>query len=156
MTVEDELRAFALELDTQDNAGTAHPYFLVQVKKRVYGIDLEYTDTAVWVDADGEADEKTAQLLEEEFDAGKDSDGWTRTGYVDTWVTVQAFLTRKGAEVYIEANGHRHRGEKRVYVESAYRNAEMIWLRKLPFRVLALLDCMRDLEEVRKEGRHDD
>lgn len=45
-------------------------------------------------------------------------------GYI--WIPVQFFLTRQGAEEYIRANKHNHKGELRIYVNRfSDRNFEM-------------------------------
>lgn len=128
----DELRVIARELETQDNDCTDEPYFFVQEKRRDYGYDPDYSDHVVWLDCDSEevgADE--AEVLGRRYEDGEEVDGdWTRTGYVDRWETVQACLTRRGAEAYIKANGHNH-GPLRIYTQSAYRNEEIQLLRRL-------------------------
>lgn len=69
-----------------------------------------------------------------EKDEGKSSSsidlsdlGLTKTAYQDSWETVQMFFTEVGAEEYLRVNGHNLRGGKeppRIYVDSAFRNAE--------------------------------
>lgn len=46
---------------------------------------------------------------------------------------MQPFFTRAGAEHYLEINGHNLRGPEplRIFVESAYRNAEWQAIRAL-------------------------
>lgn len=66
------------------------------------------------------------------FDLSDDL-GLTRTAYQDSWENVQPFFTRKGAEEYLRINGHNLEGKEkpRIYVESAYRNAEWIAIRQM-------------------------
>lgn len=150
----DELSALAYEIETQDDAGTAHPYMLVQERVRFYGYDPDYSDYIAWINSDGEADADEAEALDIKHGEGAVQEDWTRVGYVDRWVTVQACLTRRGAAAYLAANGHNHRGPTRVYVESAHRNAEMQRLRAMPGEVLALLAesaTERELRAMRRE-----
>ena len=52
-----------------------------------------------------------------------DHPAWRAVGYQDHWVNVQPFFTRPGAEAYLWINGHNLK-DPRIYVESAFRNAE--------------------------------
>jgi len=67
------------------------------------------------------------ELFEEWCD---DNENYTKTAYQDFWENVQPFFTRKGAEGYIEINGHNLK-DPRIYVESAFRNSEWQALRQL-------------------------
>lgn len=170
------------DIHNQDNAITAEPIFMVQEKKRIYGIDTDYdhTGTEFTDPNDPEADaslqaraeaydaaltageleplivepysqwrEKhahmTLTLTQDEWDARYKrfvaqekkehfldfcSEHYTEVGYRDIWVNVQPFFTRVGAEAYLEINGHNLK-EPRIYVESAFRNAEWQAMRKL-------------------------
>lgn len=106
---------------TQDNLGTAHPLFCVQVKRREYGYDPEYSEETVWIDPCNDY---------REVPEAEASDDCIETGYKDVWETVMAAFTRVGAQEYIDANGHNHRGKLRIYVESFYRCQEMIAIRQ--------------------------
>ncbi len=112
------------EIRMQDNAATSHPMFLVQERYRVYGVDIDYGGTSVWIDLEGEeADENESDrlsllALDDEID-----DEWTLTGYIDRWEFVTACFTRKACEEFIEANRH-NLTDPRVYVASAHRNEE--------------------------------
>jgi hypothetical protein len=114
-------------LRTQDNRCTKLPIFVVERKRRTYGLDPDYAeDSIVWLRCD-EAIEATAEErkpLDEAYDLGNDiPDGWIRTAYVDTWEFVMPFFTEAAADRYIRENSHRL-GEARVVVESGYRNPE--------------------------------
>jgi len=123
---------------TQDNAITDQPIFMVQEKKRVYGVDGSYTDRFVWVSSDPyqevvEADEKTADKLElAHWDGvGKNpTAGWDRVGYIDIWINVQPFFTRWAAQEFIDGYGYNF-NEPRIFVESGYRNWEWEEARRL-------------------------
>lgn len=66
------------------------------------------------------------------FDLGDDL--WlTKTAYRDSWENAQSFFTRQGAEDYLRINGHNLQGHEppRIYVDSAFRNAEWQAVRAL-------------------------
>lgn len=119
-------------LKTQNNRFTAHPIFMVQEERTIYGIGAEYDPQIVWLYEDGcvRVDEKLASRLERMYhnlnskyfmdDCPR---GYRRVGYTTQWINVQPFFTERGAEEYIRVNGHNH-GKLRIYVASAYRNAE--------------------------------
>ena len=121
MSIPQHIIEIGQRLLTQDNLCTAQPMFCVQVKRREYGYDPEYSEDTVWLDPYNDYCEFPE----------KDDDGhYIKTGYKDVWETVMVALTRVGAEGYIEANGHNHRGKIRIMVESFYRCREMIELRE--------------------------
>jgi hypothetical protein len=104
------LAAIGENIRTQDNRITAHPVFVVQQKRRVWGVSSDYTDSFAYVDSDGGVHQK----------AGR---GRNRVGYLDHWEFVTACFTEKGCQDYLRINGHNLK-EPRIYVESAHRNAE--------------------------------
>ena len=123
-----EIAAIAEQLRTQDNRATAHPIFLVQQRRRVYGIDPAWGGACVWLHCDGdEAEEDKAAMLDS-IDADDVPDEWKFTGYVDEWDFVTACLTEAGAQSYIDKNRH-NLTDPRVYAASGYRNDEVIALR---------------------------
>lgn len=115
-------------LRAQDNRITADPIFLVQERKRQYGMDTQYDPAIAWIYADDpvEADKATSARLEKKYQKdGKDErEGFRRVGYFETWEYVQPFFTEVAADEYIARMSHRHRGPLRTYVDSAYRNYE--------------------------------
>jgi hypothetical protein len=121
----------AERLKTQDNACTAEPIFVVQQRKRIYGVDPNYTEQIVWLDDESfEADKETAQRLEEGYEeSGDEPSNWRRVGYTDEWEFVTVCLTRKGAENFIKSQAHNLK-EPRIYVDSGHRNPEWKALRK--------------------------
>lgn len=124
---------------TQNNRATAWPVFVVQQRRRLYGFHPDYSDNVVWLNqyCDSiEADAEEAATMEAQYyEDGTEPDGWLRTSYVDIWEHVTTCFTEDGANAYIKANGHNLK-HPRVYVESAYRNAEWQavakWLVELP------------------------
>lgn len=121
---------------TQDGQCTRDPIYLVQKKERLYGFDTNYSagsGDVVWLDDDGEevgAEEHKA--LESAYDEslGEEPDRRTRTGYADRWEFVTCCFTDAAARAFIEANKHRHTGEMRVFVDTLYRNDEMMAVRE--------------------------
>lgn len=129
-------------LRTQDSDCTANPLFVVEKCSILTGIDTDYCDT----------DEDIVYVIEDEmifkghleFDAleahfkahDEVPENYTRTGYSKSWEMVQPFFTREAAEAYINRHGHKHGGELRMSIESAYRNDEiqsvLNWLASLP------------------------
>ncbi len=130
VVVTPELLEIARQLHTQDNRMTSHAQFLVQSRKRVYGMDCEYADEEdiVWLDEDSnEVGSEERNDLEAQFQKALEPhiDCFTRTAFTDHWETVQPFFTETAAQAFIESNKHRHCYEGlRIEVESAYRNPE--------------------------------
>jgi len=124
------LATIAERMVGQDNRATADPIFIVQQRRRVYGMDTDWTGKDIWL-YDGEDFAETEDELERflrENDLGSEEDCLERgdlvkTGYVDTFEFVQPFFSMKAARDYIEPN-RRRLTDPRVYVDSAYRNQE--------------------------------
>lgn len=117
------LAAIGERIRTQDSRITKNPIFVVQQKRRYFGIDD--ADQIAWMDDEwDQVDEARAAELEEAFDLdGKKPTGFTRVGYQDRWEYVMPFFTETGAQRYLEENAHNLK-EPRIYVESGYRNRE--------------------------------
>jgi uncharacterized C2H2 Zn-finger protein len=81
-------------------------------------------------------DDENCHSCDESFDLGEDLYLY-KTAFQDTWENVQPFFTEKGAEEYLRINGHNIRGreEPRIYVESAFRNAEWQAIREMLARL---------------------
>lgn len=132
----DELDTLRTELRTQDNAYTAEPMFVVFQEERIYGVSQDYqTNGYTWVGADDSsvtADDDEAKvldkLLHEDRELSIGGVTFDRVWYriVPRFVTL--CFTRKGAEDYIARNGH-NLTKPYIYVESMYRNEEMLALR---------------------------
>jgi hypothetical protein len=158
-----QLVAMAKEIHAQDNTATREPIFMVQRHRRTYGFDPAYSDNPVYIDEEhhevddfseyhcpnpecdavmtrADVDDEVCSHCDQVLNLGN----WclTRTAYQDSWENVQPFFTRKGAEEYLRINGHRLRGKEppRIYVESAYRNAEWAAIRKM-LHLLNLETC---------------
>lgn len=114
------------QIRTQNNAATGHPIFMVQQRRRIYGMDLSWDGEWEWIDEEGNEAGGDERLALEEWrikTGDQEHDGFRRVGYTDLWEAVQPFFTRVGAERYIATNKH-NLCDPRVYVESAYRNHE--------------------------------
>lgn len=110
-----DIKAIAQRLETQDNAATAHPVFVVQERERIWDVTSDYADGIIWLDDEGE---------EHEPEEGVNLPaGFSEVGYLDRWDFVVACFTRAAAERYIEENRHNLR-DPRVWVASAHRNKE--------------------------------
>lgn len=115
----DELKKIAQNLKTQDNRGTSNPMFCVQEKKRIVGLDAAYATETVWIDMEsGDTEEVEPE-----------TPGAEEFGVFEYWETVMVTFTKEGCEEYLRQNGHNHRGETRIYVESFNRCPEMIAIR---------------------------
>ena len=116
---------------TQDNRITAHPQFIVQQRRRIYGVNHDFTDEYEWrdnEDSERVATEDEVGQLEHPFEDHNLGGDWEKVGYVDIWEFVTACFTEKGCEDYIAANGHLN--SPRIYAASAYRNREFIDVRE--------------------------
>lgn len=122
----ERLKEIGANIISQDNLCTSLPMFIVQQKRRVYGVDSSYTDSYIWI-CDGEEihDKELINKLEQD-------DGWCqdrenldckKVGYIEYWDHVSTFFTRKGAEDYLAINSHNLKSP-RIYVESGWRNKE--------------------------------
>lgn len=120
------LRELGQKIRAQDNRATSSPLFIVQERKRIYGVDPDYTDDYVWCyDIGGEVlDDEVTSLLDKLEAAISDiPDGYEKVGCIDTWEFVTACFTEKACEDYIRANRH-NLEEPRIYTDSANRNNE--------------------------------
>jgi hypothetical protein len=119
---------------TQDNRATSDPLFLVQQKKRIYGMDSNYCDDYEWLRKHNEneyieADRIERAGLDELQEQGEDLNGWEKIYYLEIWEFMTICFTEQAAIDYIAANAHNLK-EPRIYVASAYRNREMILIRE--------------------------
>lgn len=153
----DRLAELCERLRTQSNDCTGDPIFVVFQKDRVYGIDVNYEPETVWISQCGDYVEATPEevvTLEALDNAGEppqiDGCEYEKVGYVDKDRFCTACFTRKGAEAYIAANGH-NLTKPHIYVETLYRNREMIELRNI---LPALIEQARRACEYSK-GYHD-
>ena len=136
----EKLKEMSRLMKAQDNRCTADPFFVVQEKRRTYGIRTDYTDNIEWIDDDEclPVESKLARKLEKKYqvDSDESPQGYRRVGHREEWHYVQGFFTEAAADRYIKENGHNHH-ELRVYVEGLFRNHEMIALRNW---ILSLTD----------------
>jgi hypothetical protein len=127
---EEALRRIGQLVRDQDNRATDAPIFIVEQKRRIYGLSSDYSDDHVWIDSDGEADPETARELNEAYHStGQEPAGWSRTGYADRWEFVTACFTEEGCRQYLAANGHNLK-EPRIFADSSFRNQEFRLVRE--------------------------
>jgi hypothetical protein len=121
------LRKIGILITTQDNRITDQPMFIVQQRRRMYGLDTGYCENFIWLCSEDEYNEASAEeadTLEAEYqDTGRVKDGWQRTGYTDQWEFVTACFTEQGCIDYLKLDGHNLK-EPRIYAEGSYRNDE--------------------------------
>lgn len=113
------------ELLTQDNRITSHPLFIV-FQEDYYPADGDFDGDGIMFtsyDSDCQCYDCNDNFKCEDYEE------CTRYGYWKTKRFVTCCLTNKGAEAYIKANGHNLKNPF-IYVESAYRNQEMIDIRE--------------------------
>ena len=131
----EKMKEIAMEMVGQDNRATAEPIYVVQQRRRIYGMDPGCAcsdDDVVWLYDGTELCEDTADDdTREELEIarayyqlhGETPEGWECTGYIDTYETVQSFFSEKAAQRFIEARKHNLKNP-RIYVDSAYHNPE--------------------------------
>lgn len=143
------LKELANEIKTQDNRGTASPYYYtVRQKKRIVGIDANYSENTVWLDTYSgeftewatEEDAIKAVMKDHELDREAAEkfvdDNVTEFGTTEYEYDTNVFLTYKGFLEHMKLNGHnysgRHDGDNfkerdycKSYVEYAHRNPEL-------------------------------
>lgn len=118
---------------TQDNRATADPIFIVQQKRRIWGMDPDYHEDYKWIaedDPEVEADAELAADLDDSDWIGEPISGWEKRYYVDIWDFVTACFTEQGCQDFIDANRH-NLNEPRIYAASAHRNQEFIVVREM-------------------------
>ena len=129
MNIPKELYEISELLHTQNNRCTADPIFMLQEKRRVYGLSHEYSNELVWIDMEDGCDELPDPENDEQEIEYENNEFYELVGFYDEWIDVKPFFTEKAALNYIDYNSHRHSGELRTYAESLYRNPEMIAIR---------------------------
>lgn len=121
-TKQDVIAGIAARLQSQDNHCTADPMFCVQEKKRDIGYAVRYSkpEETVWINLKSGSLEPLPPWTKgaEEF------------GYKNRWETVMVAFTEEGCKEYLRLNGHNHKGETRIYVDSFSRCPEMQAIRE--------------------------
>jgi hypothetical protein len=133
------LLEIAENIKNSDPRLTADPFYFVQTLNREYGVDCDYGyDGYIWVDDCGQ----TSEFNHDEYTHDEDckAENWedcececseniTQVFYRDRWENYMPFLSEKGAQEYININGHNLDPEgipPRIYGECLYRNHEML------------------------------
>lgn len=126
------------QLINQDNCCTQHPMFCVQVCNRIGPIIPEYANSDnLMIHSHSEChtyypeDTETYPKLQKLYHDGELSDEYVVGGYIEQWKTVATCFTREGCQQHLNQNEHNYRNYfgTRIYVESFYRNPEMIAIR---------------------------
>jgi hypothetical protein len=122
-----ELVAIGELIRTQDNRITDSPIFIVQQKRKICGVDADYTNHFEWIDP-RDTSEVYDDAAKAERDAEREEEGltpieWIRGGYIEIWEFVTACFTEQGCKDYLALNGHNLR-QPRIYAEGSYRNQE--------------------------------
>lgn len=122
----------------QDNRCTADPIFCVQVMDR-HPVPDGHSDLTGYYDAN-EAENYYPDRSPEEWgkldaleSAGDDlPDGVESFNYVERWETKTVCFTENGCHEHLRVNGHNYREYfgTRIYVESFWRNEEMMAIRE--------------------------
>jgi hypothetical protein len=119
-----KLAPIGARIATQDNRCTSLPVFMVEQKRRIWGMeegdDYEWLETGEWIAA---SDDEVEDLEEHLLIYGEEKKGFTRRYYTDIWEFCTACFTEQGCKDYLAANGH-NLNEPRIYVHSGYRNSE--------------------------------
>jgi hypothetical protein len=146
-----DLKSIQHELQTQDNRITADPIWIVYDKQKIDSSKLsknfEYRDTINHRTIGNTKKDLISELKEEGFDLPRNSDlrymsdlelikwvnkthelGWAKWHYQKIRVFKTVCFTEKAADEYIKRERH-HLKEPFTFVDSLYRNDEMIALR---------------------------
>lgn len=124
---------------------TADAIFIVQARRRIYGIDSDYTDKQCvifdgtcwhspeeyWGDLEDDEKRELDEKADDEFGSAflslDERDQWrclaelpehTVTGWDETWEYVNSHFTKDAAEAFIRRKKHDYRGGLRVYVDA--------------------------------------
>lgn len=124
------LAAIGELIRTQDNRITDSPIFIVQQRRRIYGIEDGYCENFVWIDGDNSyTDEERAVRDAERAENEEAEVEYRQCGYIDIWEFVTACFTEQGCKDYLKRDGHNLR-EPRIYAAGSYRNEEWRFVRK--------------------------
>lgn len=125
----------SLRADLQHNDHcTADPVFTVEKRRRIYGMDANYSETFTWIQDCDECTPEECATLDTAYDeTGEEPDGCMRVGYVDLWEHVASYITPEPARDFVAAKGK----DYRVMVDSGCRNSQWKQLRAF---LLALPD----------------
>jgi len=122
----EQLKELAHELNIQDNRCTSNPLYVVQQKRRIYGLDTDYCEQVIyqWKDDPEYFWETEEEAIKEASKYGYAEDQIDnviqKIGYIDIWDMVCVHLTEKAAQLYIDQNSH-NLNSPRIYVSSQYR-----------------------------------
>ena len=129
--IPESIQRIARAMQSQDNRATANPLWELRVVRHRYGYNPDYAEGIEWRHCDGfTASDAEAEKLEAEYQrTGEVPEAWARVGYREVIEHHQTFLTQQGLDDYLKANGHNVPENRHVYVNCAYRNAEIAAVR---------------------------
>lgn len=136
------LRTLSHEIKTQNNAATAHPYFItVRTSRRIIVTADCDRDGIVYVDHKSDdhptydSQEEARKALEDperglsSADVEEHMEELTQYGTELVYEDHNVFFTRKGFREHMELNGHNYRGysmrDPHSYTHHAFRNPEI-------------------------------
>jgi hypothetical protein len=122
-----ELRAIGERLRTQDNCCTKDPIFQVRGRRRIYGMDPQYGgDNFEWI-----ATMDDFMVVDPPENEDDPPEGIEKLYYTTVEEVLCSCFTRLGCEEHLRINRHRYRDydEVWIYVDSLFRNLEMIEIR---------------------------
>ena len=106
------------------------------------GLDTGYTDDVAWIHDGAAVDDEVSAKLEQAYWDDEDTckidddleinlDDCERVGVYKYWEFMQPFFTHEAAQAFIDCHGEKYDGELRIMVDSAYRNPEWQFIRKM-------------------------
>lgn len=136
------------ELETQDNLSTADPIFVVYDWDKI-PTSSDYSDKSFYCSEDGEIGETRESVYEwlenngsenipkdlkdlsnYNFDSWiEDQEGIRKVYYKKVRRFINVFFTRKAAQEHIDQNHYHYSKEVHIYVNSLWRNPEVVFIR---------------------------
>ena len=127
------LKQLMTQINTQNNHGTASPYYYtvrttkdIAVPAGTTGTDKYYYDGECYTE-----EELRKVCKEDETDFEKVKDNSTKYGVDQVNVYENFFLTEEGYNKHMELNGHNYRSSiepAHFYIKHAFRNPELVQL----------------------------
>jgi hypothetical protein len=122
----DVLKALLNRIDNQDNRCTAKPWFhLLRVKRRVF--EPKINDGGWWMDLANPTEEciQASNDGEAAKELGTSPDEVMEMDAIESWDTVNVFLTQEGLQRHLDQNRHNIGEEYSDFMIHAFRNPEM-------------------------------
>lgn len=129
-----DIKKLLVEMADQENRATQYPLYEVQDVREICGPDLNNpdrtyyvcnTDSELFFESEGELEEYLQDHDENSYEYERDD--FSPMECEEYHYVVQTFLTEEAAELYIHNQSH-NLVKPRIYVNSAYRNFQLIQL----------------------------